>query len=173
VSQAKKTGLGVNGTNDLSDDELTDDNPPLKRGRNTTNAFLFEDVTAPTLSMHETPRVAKSTRGGRYTQKRSKVRSITHPLSEPALTQRANHKERGTSVEIDMPTTMDESEASTGDEFALRKDHPTTEEELSVVGSDHDPTPKKKVNRNKTDIRAAIEARRVVQEQRERTDEVR
>jgi hypothetical protein len=73
-----------------------------------------------------------------------------------------------------MPTTMDESQASTGDDFVLRTDNPTTEEELSVVDSDHGPTPKKKVNRNnKTDIRAAIKARRVVQEQRECTDEVR
>jgi hypothetical protein len=68
---------------------------------------------------------------------------------------------------------MDESEGSTGDEFVLKTDFPTTEEELSVVESDHDPTPKKKANRSKkVDIRAAIKARRVVQEHKGCTDEV-
>jgi hypothetical protein len=180
VSQAKKTGLlgdGLNdlsddGLSDLSDDESTDDNPPKKRGRRITGAYALDEVTAPVLSMHKTPRVAKSTCGGRYTQKRSKVSLIAHPLSETALTQKVNHKGRGTSVEVDMPTTMDESEASIS-ELGLMTDHPTTEEELSVVESDHHPMPKKNTNRHSSvDIRASIKARRVVQGQRKCTNEV-
>jgi hypothetical protein len=178
--QAKKTGLLGDGLNDLSDDRLsdlsddesTDDNPPKKRGRRITGAYALDKVTAPVLSMHKTPHVAKSTYGGRYTQKRSKVSLIAHPLSETALTQKVNHKGWGTSVEAGMPTTMDESKASIS-ELRLMTDHPTTEEELSIVESDHHPIPKKNTNRySNVDIRASIKARCVIQGQRKCTNEV-
>jgi hypothetical protein len=154
VSQVKDISPLGDALSDLSD-ETMDDSPPKKKGRKITRTYALEDVTAPIPSIHEMPRAAKPTRarrsddldeGGRCTQKRrNMVRLTTHSLSETALTQRANHKERGTSVEIDMPITADESEASTGDEFVLLTDHPMTEdEELSVVESDPDPTPKKK-----------------------------
>jgi hypothetical protein len=124
---------------------LTDDSPPKKKGRNITRTG---NVTAPILSIHEMPHVAKPThtrrsdnldKGGRCTQKRcNKVRLIAHSLSETALTQKANHKEWSTSEEIDMPTTIGKSRVSTGNEFMLLTDHPMTEEELSVVKSDCD-----------------------------------
>jgi hypothetical protein len=67
---------------------------------------------------------------------------------------------------------MDGSEASTSDEFVLLTDCPMMEEELSIVKSDHDLTPKKKATHNKIDIREVIKARHVVPEQRECTTEV-
>jgi hypothetical protein len=180
MSQAKKTGLlsdGLNdlldnGLSDLSDDKSTDDNPPKKRGRRITGAYTLDKVTASVLSMHKTPCVAKSTCDGRYTQKRSKVSLIAHLLSETALTQKVNHKGQGTLVEVDMPTTMDESEASIS-KLGLMTDHPTTEEELSIVKSDHHPMPKKNINHHSSiDIRVSIKARCVVQGQRKCTNEV-
>jgi hypothetical protein len=97
VSQVNKTSLLGDELKDLSYDESTDDNPPKKKGRKITRTYALEDVTAPILSIHETPRAAaKPTRarrsdeldkGGRCAQKRpSNVRLITHSLSETALT---------------------------------------------------------------------------------------